>query len=89
MKFNLKNRPRKEEQKLFITNYGKIKAPPIFKFDEDAVEQWFEGFEKELREKYAKLCKKRIWDIAADHQCFLIEELLDAEADEILGETKK
>jgi hypothetical protein len=52
MKYTLENRPRKEEQKLFVKGYGKIKATPIFKFDEDAVEQWFEDFEKELREAY-------------------------------------
>jgi len=80
MKYNLKNRPRYEK----VKNVG---SPDWYTHHKD--EEWFDGFEKELREKYAKLCKKRIWDIAADHQCFLIEELLDAEADEILGETKK
>lgn len=47
---------------------------------------WKEAFEKELKEKYAKLCEIRISDMGADNQAFLIEEIFDAEAEEILGE---
>lgn len=47
---------------------------------------WFlEGLDKELREKYAKLCETRIENIADDAVAFFIEELLDQEPEEILG----
>ena len=44
MKFNLKNRPKFEELEYSALTWGKVK---------ETIE-WFEGFEKELREKLAK-----------------------------------
>lgn len=41
---------------------------------------------KELRKKYAKLCETRIANIGDDNQCFLIEEIFNAESQEILGQ---
>ena len=41
---------------------------------------------EELQQRYSKLCETRIHNIADDAVAFFIEELLDAEADEILGE---
>ena len=41
MKFNLKNRPKFEELEYSALTWGKVK---------ETIE-WFEGFEKELREK--------------------------------------
>ena len=53
---------------------------------------WFEDFQgrfnvldKKLRDLYTKLCETRIHDIGADNKCFLIEDLFDAEAEEILS----
>lgn len=42
--------------------------------------------EKELREKYKNLCERRIHDISSDAVAFFIEDLLNADAEEILGQ---
>lgn len=41
-------------------------------------------FEGELKQKYAKLCETRIGNMKDDAVAFFIEELLNAEAEEIL-----
>jgi len=47
------------------------------------------GLNEELRQKYEKLCETRIHNVGDDNQAFLIEELFNAEAEEILGEVAK
>jgi len=51
MKFNLKNRPKFEELEYSALTWAKV----------EKTEQWFEGFEKELRERilgFPESCQK-------------------------------
>jgi len=73
MKFNLKNRPKFEELEYSALTWEKVK---------ETIE-WFEGFEKELREKLSALEKIRrrygseIWEIPAKIE--LLKEILGDE----------
>lgn len=74
MKTNLSNRPE-----IIIKVTGHIKGIPreIWVNPEKAA-IWLESFEEELREKLALLNmgNKRVTSIAADHEAFIIEEIL-------------
>ena len=81
MRYNLKElRAELEDQKYEMYE--------TFVIDFDDVITAIGNLEKELRELYIKLCEDRIGDIGIDNKCFLIEEIFDAEADEIFGEQK-
>ena len=75
MKFNLKNRPKFEELEYSALTWEKVK---------ETIE-WFEGFEKELREKLSALEKinerrkygSEIWEIPAKIE--LLKEILGDE----------
>jgi len=88
MKPNLKHFPKKENYYTTSNGVGSPKGTIIFAFGKytDAVEWWKVAFKRELQEKYAKLCETRIANIADDAVAFFIEELLEADAEEILGE---
>lgn len=79
MKFNLKNRPRFYPPKS-ISGYTKEERGIL-----DTFERWFDGFEKELRERYRADCQLRIGDIAADARAFLIESIFALEPEDILA----
>jgi hypothetical protein len=63
---------RCEDMKTALKN--RPKEPCSYK----TLEEWFEAFEKELRERLADLNKddSRVYDIAKDHEALIIEEIL-------------
>ena len=50
-----------------------------------ALEKKADTFEKQLVDKYRKVCETRIYNIPDNAVAFFIEELTGLEADELLG----
>jgi len=80
MKFNLKNRPKR---KIPIVEGNAWFNVSTEVYDSDEVDEWFEGFEKELRERLEKLqnVKGRRSAVCRAHEAGEIETIK-----EILGE---